>query len=240
MRTRSMGSRGSRSSGISHQATRRYHHDRARPARQRDSDRDYASDLEGIVDQLGLATFSYIGTSMGGRIGMTYAVNHGQRLSRFILNDIGPDGEAGSDRITREAGKAPDSFETYDAAVNYLRETAGVASRMSEEALQERARYTFKQREDGRWIGKNDPEFLRQRAAAGTAHDATAMWRALEALTCPGLVLWGTVSDVLSERQANKIVQTLRDGTLAPVPGVGHTPTLEEPAAVEALEKFLG
>jgi pimeloyl-ACP methyl ester carboxylesterase len=201
---------------------------------------DYASDLEGVVDQLGLATFSYIGTSMGGRIGMTYAAKNGQRLSRLILNDIGPDGEAGSDRITREAGKAPESFETYDAAVDYLRETAGVASRMSEEALQERARYTFKQRDDGRWIAKNDPEFLRQRAAAGTAHDPTAMWRALEALTCPGLVLWGTVSDVLSEGQANKIVQTLQDGTLAPVPGVGHTPTLEEPAAVEALEKFLG
>jgi esterase len=200
---------------------------------------DYASDLEGIVDQLGLATFSYIGTSMGGRIGMTYAANNGGRLTKLILNDIGPDGEAGSDRITREAGKAPDSFESYDAAVGYLRETAGVASRMSEEALQERARHTFKQRDDGRWIAKNDPEFLRQRAAAGTAHDPAVMWRALETLPCPGLVLWGTVSDVLSEGQARKIVQTMRNGTLAPVPDVGHTPTLDEPAAVEALEKFL-
>jgi pimeloyl-ACP methyl ester carboxylesterase len=201
---------------------------------------DYASDLLGIVDQLGLATFSYIGTSMGGRIGMTFAIDNGHRLSRLILNDIGPDGESGSDRITQEAGKAPDSFDSYESAVDYLRQTAGVASRMSEEALQERARYTYKQRQDGRWIAKNDPEFLRQRAAAGTAHDPAPMWRALEALACPGLVLWGTVSDVLSEGQARKIVQTLRNGTLAPVPDVGHTPTLEEPAAVEALEKFLG
>jgi pimeloyl-ACP methyl ester carboxylesterase len=201
---------------------------------------DYASDLAGIVDQLGLTTFSYIGTSMGGRIGVTYAANNGNRLTRFILNDIGPDGEAGSDRITREAGKAPDTFESYDAAVEYLRSTTGVASRMSEEALQERARHTFKQRDDGRWIAKADPEFLRQRSAAGTAHDPAVLWKALEELSCPTLLLRGTVSDVLSEAQAQKIVQTLRHGTLAHVPDVGHTPTLEEPAAVEALEKFLG
>ena len=201
---------------------------------------DYASDLAGVVDQLGLQTFSYIGTSMGGRIGMTYAAANGDCLTRFILNDIGPDGEAGSDRITREAGKAPDSFESYDEAVGYLRDTAGAASRMSEEALQERAKHTFKQRDDGRWIAKNDPEFLRQRAAAGTAHDPAVLWKALAELPCPALLLRGTVSDVLSEAQAQKIVQTLRNGTLAHVPDVGHTPTLDEPESVQALEKFLG
>ncbi len=166
--------------------------------------------------------------------------DQGDRLTRFILNDIGPDGEAGSDRITREAGKAPDSFESYEEAVGYLRDTAGAASRMSEEALQERAKHTFKQRDDGRWIAKNDPEFLRQRAAAGTAHDPAVLWKALAELPCPALLLRGTVSDVLSEAQAQKIVQTLRNGTLAHVPDVGHTPTLDEPESVEALEKFLG
>lgn len=201
---------------------------------------DYASDLEETVNQLGFSTFSYIGTSMGGRIGMQYAIDHGDRLTRFILNDIGPDGEAGSDRITREAGKAPDSFESFEAALDYQRSTIGAAARMSEDALHERAKYTYRQREDGRWVDKCDPEFIRQRGAGGMRHDPAAMWQALGSLQCPTLVLWGTVSDVLSEGQARKIVSTVPNGALAPVPDVGHTPTLEEPAAVEALEAFLG
>ena len=200
---------------------------------------DYASDLAGIVDQLGIEKFSYIGTSMGGRIGMTYAASHADRLTKFILNDIGPDSEAGSERITQEAGKAPDSFESFDTAVDYLRATAGAAARMSEEAVLQRARYTFRQREDGRWVAKNDPEFLRQRSSGGTPQ-LGHLWKVLETMPCPALLLWGTVSDVLSEGQARKIVQTLPNGILAPVPGVGHTPTLDEPEAVVALEQFLG
>jgi pimeloyl-ACP methyl ester carboxylesterase len=201
---------------------------------------DYVSDLEAIVDQLGLAMFSYIGTSMGGRIGMTYAIHNADRLTRFILNDIGPDNEAGSDRITREAGESPESFPSFESAVDYLRATTGASARMSEGAVRERARYSFRERADGRWIAKNDPEFLRQRSAGRSPGSTSGLWEVLEALPCPTLLLWGTVSDVLSEEQARKIVQTLSNGTLAPVPGVGHTPTLDEPAAVEALERFLG
>lgn len=200
---------------------------------------DYVSDLDGIVDQLAIEKFSYIGTSMGGRIGMAYALKSANRLTRFMLNDIGPDNEAGSERIAKEAGKAPDLFASYDAAVDYLRATTGAASRMSEEAVLQRASYTFREREDGRWVAKNDPEFLRQRSS-GRAPQLGHLWKVIETLPCPGLLLWGTASDVLSESQARKIVRTLPNGTLAPVPGVGHTPTLDEPEAVMALEQFLG
>ncbi len=156
-----------------------------------------------------------------------------------MLNDIGPDNEAGSARIANEAGKAPDSFASYAAAVDYLRATTGAASRMSEAAVLERARYTFREREDGRWIPKNDPEFLRQRAS-GRAPQLGHLWKVLETLPCPALVIWGTASDVLCETQARKIVRTLPNGTLVPVQGVGHTPTLDEPEVVKALEQFLG
>jgi len=62
----------------------------------------------------------------------------------------------------------------------------------------------------------------------------------LETLSCPTLLVWGTASDVLSEAQARRIVRTLPNGTLAPVPGIGHPPTLDEPEAVASLERRLG
>ena len=60
----------------------------------------YTADLAAFVDALGLKRFTLVGTSMGGRISMHYAATHAGRLERLVLNDIGPDSETGSHRIT--------------------------------------------------------------------------------------------------------------------------------------------
>ncbi|MGC2413051.1 MAG: alpha/beta hydrolase, partial [Stellaceae bacterium] len=52
-------------------------------------------------------------------------------------------------------------------------------------------------------------------------------------------IIWGTDSDVLSETQARRMVETLPKGELVAVPGVGHAPTLVEPEALAALERLL-
>ena len=127
----------------------------------------YASDLEGVVDALGLDRFSYIGTSMGGRIGMIYAGHHGDRLERFILNDIGPDREAGSDRITAEAGRTPESFASLEEAIAYRASISAPLAGRPPEEQREAALTQVKQAEGGRWVWKNDPEFLRQRSSGG-------------------------------------------------------------------------
>jgi pimeloyl-ACP methyl ester carboxylesterase len=53
------------------------------------------------------------------------------------------------------------------------------------------------------------------------------------------MVVWGTESDVLSEAQAKRMVETLPRGELVTVPGVAHAPTLVEPVVLSALERFL-
>ena len=58
-------------------------------------------------------------------------------------------------------------------------------------------------------------------------------------MPCPALVIWGTDSDVLSEAQAKRMVEALPKGELVAVPGVGHAPTLVEPAVLAALDRFL-
>jgi len=59
-------------------------------------------------------------------------------------------------------------------------------------------------------------------------------------LQCPTLVIWGTDSDVLSEAQARRMAETLPNGELVPVPGVGHAPILTEPSAISAIARALG
>jgi len=89
---------------------------------------DQTSDLAAFVDRLELPRFALIGTSMGGIIAMTYAADHGDRLNTLVINDIGPDVEAGSNRITGMVGARPDSFTTFEAALAYRREISPITA----------------------------------------------------------------------------------------------------------------
>src|SRR5262245_30915310 len=85
---------------------------------------DQAGDLAAFVDWVALRHFTLIGTWMGGIIAMTYAADHADRLNALVINDIGPDAEPGSNRITGLVGARSDSFVTLDAALAYRREVS--------------------------------------------------------------------------------------------------------------------
>ena len=199
---------------------------------------DHAGDLAAFVDKLGLDRFVLIGTSMGGIIAMAYAARHPERLRGLVINDIGPEVEQGSSRITGLVGSRPDSFASLDEAMAYRREISPITAARPLEDQRELALGVLRQRPDGRWSWKMDPAYIEQRVARG-APARPLLWPALEALPCPALVIWGTDSDVLSEAQANRMAAALPKGELVRVPGVGHAPTLVEAAALGAIERLL-
>ena len=200
--------------------------------------RDQVGDLAAVVDKLGLSRFTLIGTSMGGIIAMAYAGAHPDRLTHLVLNDIGPDVEVGSQRITQMVGGRPDEFGTLDDAMAYRRQVSPIVAGRALDDQRELALGVLRQRPDGRWIWKMDPAYIEQRVKIGPP-ERPALWPALQRVTCPSLVVWGSDSDVLSEAQARRMVDTLADGELVTVPGVGHAPTLVEPAVVAAVERVL-
>ena len=201
--------------------------------------RDQVGDLAAVVDKLGLSRFTLIGTSMGGIIAMAYAGAHPDRLTHLVINDIGPDVEVGSQRITQMVGSRPDEFGTLDDAMAYRRQMSPIVAGRTLDDQHELALGVLRQRPDERWIWKMDPAYIQQRVKIGPP-ERPALWPALQRVTCPTLVVWGSDSDVLSEAQARRMVDTLTDGELVTVSGVGHAPTLVEPAVVAALERFLG
>jgi len=202
------------------------------------SQSDYVADLEGVVDALGLQRFSLCGTSMGGRIAMEYAGRHPERLQRLVINDIGPDAEAGSDRITRNQATVPESFANLDEAVAYRGSTSPVFAGLGLEEQRSRMQFDLRRGEAGRLYWKHDPEWQRQRVAKGTPTYGY-LWDVLARLDVPTLVIWGTASDVLSEAQTRRMVEVLPKGELVSVTGLGHAPTLNEPEAVAGLDSFL-
>ena len=201
--------------------------------------RDQVGDLAGLVDQLGLARFTLIGTSMGGIIAMAFAATQAARLAGLVINDIGPDVEEGSQRITQMVGGRPDEFATLEDAMAYRREISPVTASRPMSDQREVALGVLRQQADGRWVWKMDPAYIRQRVQHG-APPRPALWPVLKSLPCPTLVVWGTESDVLLEAQARRMVGVLPRGELVKVAGVAHAPTLVEPVVLAALERFLG
>jgi pimeloyl-ACP methyl ester carboxylesterase len=199
---------------------------------------DQAGDLAALVDQLGLDRFVLIGTSMGGIIAMAYAAQHADRLRGLVINDIGPDAEAGSSRITDMVGSRPADFASLDEAMEYRRQSSPITAGRPLEDQRETALGVLRQRPDGRWAWKMDPAYIEQRVKRG-APARPQLWPALETLPCPTQVVWGTDSDVLSEAQAKRMAAALPKGELVSVPGVGHAPTLVEPSVLAALDRLL-
>ncbi|TMK28608.1 MAG: alpha/beta hydrolase [Alphaproteobacteria bacterium] len=199
---------------------------------------DQAGDLAALVDQLGIGRFVLIGTSMGGVIAMVYASQYADRLRGLVLNDIGPDVEAGSGRITGLVRSRPADFASLDEAMQYRREISPITAARPLEDQTETARGVLSERPDGRWAWKMDPAYIEQRVKRG-APARPPLWPTLETLPCATQIVWGTDSDVLSEAQAKRMVAALPRGELVSVPGVGHAPTLVEPPVLAALDRLL-
>ena len=199
---------------------------------------DQAGDLAALVDQLGIDRFVLIGTSMGGVIAMVYAMQHAERLRGLVLNDIGPDVETGSSRITDLVRSRPADFASLDEAMEYRRQTSPITAARPLEDQEETARGVLRERPDGRWAWKMDPDYVEQRIARG-APVRPQLWPVLETLPCLTQVIWGTDSDVLSEAQAKRMAAALPKGELVAVAGIGHAPTLVEPPVLAALDRLL-
>src|SRR5262249_48748695 len=107
---------------------------------------DQASDLAEFAKRLELDKFVLIGTSMGGIIAMTYAAEHADRLLGLVINDIGPDAEAGTQRITHTVGSRPDEFASLEAAMAYRAAVSPILAARGAEDQHELALGVLRQR----------------------------------------------------------------------------------------------
>ncbi|MBI2765986.1 MAG: alpha/beta hydrolase [Chloroflexi bacterium] len=199
---------------------------------------NYVADLEAVRGALGLDRMALVGTSMGGMIAMNYAPRFPERVTRAVLNDVGPEIDPkGLARIVQYVGHAPDAFGDMKAVVKYYKENYGpMIERLPEDQVAEFARWNVRKSDSGVYVWKMDPAIR----TMAPVQPSTAPWDAFRGMKCPVLVLRGGESDILSREIAGRMVAAIADCRLVEVPGVGHAPLLTEPESVAALESFLG
>ncbi|WP_293610989.1 alpha/beta hydrolase [Ponticaulis sp.] len=202
----------------------------------------YAQDMVALLDHLGLEKVFLIGTSMGGLMSMILMTMIPQRVHGVVLNDIGPVlMKKGLDRIQSYVGGTTikDSWEEAANAVASVQKVA--FPDYTDEQWMAFAKRTYRELEDGRVELDYDPEISRSvKEVRPNIFTNMAMWKLFRAMKpVPMLLVRGELSDLLSPKNANKMVRKHGNAKLVTVARVGHTPLLDEPTVVEALNEFL-
>lgn len=190
-----------------------------------------------LVDQLGLSTFHWVGTSMGGAIGLLAAATSLRgRIRRLLLNDIGPElAEPAIQRIRSYAGN-PAAFDTVSELEQYFRQIYQPYGWMSDEQWRRLTETSTRRLPDGRVTPHYDPAMVRQFHAHP---DDYKRWSEWDSLSLPVLCLRGETSDLLLPETAEAMRVRGPRAVVVTMPGCGHAPALNVPEHFAIVERFL-
>ena len=201
----------------------------------------YVADMVTLLARLDAQSVRWVGTSMGGLIGLGLASLPGSPVSRLVLNDVGPTIQFEAlTRIGTYLGK-PLRWHTLDEAADYLLSISAGFGPHTREAWLALSRPMVKADGDG-FVPHYDPNiavpFKAITPALAAAGEALT-WRAFDAITCPTLLLRGAQSDLLSRETAQAMTQRGPKARLHEFAGVGHAPTLVAADQVAVVREFL-
>jgi pimeloyl-ACP methyl ester carboxylesterase len=205
----------------------------------------YVADMVCLLARLDARTVDWIGTSMGGLIGLGLATQSGSPVRKLVLNDVGPVIEpAALQRIGSYVGQSSFWATLDEAADASWALSQGFGPHSREQWLALTAPQIKPATQDGRigFTARCDPAIavpLRavtpELAKAGEA----LLWHSYERLQCATLLLRGADSDLLSLATAQAMTQRGPRAQLHQFAGVGHAPTLVQPDQIEVLQRFL-
>lgn len=201
----------------------------------------YVADMVTLLARLDATTVHWVGTSMGGLIGMALAGLPDSPIARLVLNDVGPAIDpVGIARIASYVG-LPLSWASADEAADYLLTISQGFGPHSREAWLALTRPMLR-REGERWRLHYDPAIgvpLRAMTPAAAAAGEAALWGAYDAILCPTLVTRGADSDVLSPATAAAMTTRGPHARVHEFAGVGHAPTLVVAEQIAVVREFL-
>jgi pimeloyl-ACP methyl ester carboxylesterase len=200
----------------------------------------------GFLREQRLRNLDWVGTSMGGLIGMLLAAKRHSPIGRVVMNDVGPFVPwNGLFRLKGHLGR-PRGFGAQRAAAAFLREALAAFGALTEPQWAHLIEHSVEQRDDGRWYLRFDPaigewnaqsdpelpigpEFLR----------GLDLWTAWNAVDCPVLVLRGAESDVLTAATVEEMRRRKPATQSVEFEGVGHAPALFDATQIDAVRSFL-
>lgn len=205
----------------------------------------YAQDLLAMAQQLQRDRLHWVGTSMGGLIGMLLAGTPTPALEfqSLVLNDVGAvvSGPA-LDRIGQYLGANP-HFQTFDQAQALVEKIFAGFGRHTPEQWAFLTRVVVRDDPAGGWRFHYDPAIAVpfQRAIEANAGHAADLdlWPVYDQIRVPTLLLRGALSDLLTAEVAQSMTLRGPRAQLATLPDVGHAPSLLSADQIDLVQDFI-
>lgn len=196
----------------------------------------YAGQIHQMIERLGLGRVDWVGTSMGGLIGMAVAIRPDSPIDRLVLNDVGPfiPAEALANIATYLGDKA--RFRDTDEAEAYFRRVHAGFGDLTDAQWRSMAEHGVRPLEGGGLGLAYDPTIAVP--FNGSIADAD-LWPVYDAITVPTLVTRGAESGLLRAGTAEEMTRRGPKARLVTFPGVGHAPALMDDGQIAAVRDFL-
>jgi pimeloyl-ACP methyl ester carboxylesterase len=207
-----------------------------------------ASLLHRLQGAGGAHTIDWVGTSMGGLIGMMVAARPNSPIRRLVLNDVGPL-IPWSALARLKLGVVGESarFGSLDEIERHLREVCASFGPLSDRQWRRLAAHGARRAGDGGYVLAYDPAIISAMRAGGGPGVAFGadfffgidLWQIWDTVKCPTLVLRGAESDLLLASTVERMQTRGPAVKVAEFPGIGHAPWLMSEAQIRPVADFL-
>ena len=197
----------------------------------------YVSDIATLLARLDAERVDWIGTSMGGLIGIVLASYPGSPIHKLVINDVGPRiPAAGLQRIATYVAQVI-TFSSIEKMEKAMRLAAPAFGNLSDEQWQLMTLHSARQLEDGRYTFAYDPGIAEN--FKNLDMKDIDLWSLWDAIRCPTLVLRGAYSDVLDHADAVAMTERGPKAKLFEFPGMGHAPALMADEQIAVVRDWL-
>ena len=202
----------------------------------------YCADLTALIARVTRGSTErlyWVGTSMGGILGMLLAASAKTPIDRLVVNDVGAHIPAASlQRLGTYVGKDP-RFKTYRELEAYVRIVCAPFGPLTDAQWRHLTEHGAKQREDGSWGMSYDPGIGIPLQKPKEEIADVDLWQHYEAIRCPTLLLRGAQSDLLLAETATQMTQRGPKARLVEFAGIGHAPMLMARDQIDVVRDFL-
>ena len=200
----------------------------------------YVADIAQLVEQLGVTQVDWLGTSMGGLIGMVYAAMPNSPIRRMLINDVGPRIEPDAIKRLGSYVGQPFAFANRTDALNRLNQICATFGEHTPEEWEIYNGPMLVQR-DGKWVMHYDPNIAVPFASVNpimAKAGEVAMWHAFKQIHIPMLIVRGADSDLLSAATVAEMCKVNPYARSIEIPNVGHAPAFVKPEQIALAKEF--
>ena len=198
----------------------------------------YVSDMVTLIARLNPQSLHWVGTSMGGLIGMCLAALPKSPIKRLVLNDVGPVLKADAlKRIAQYVGQSP-PFADLAAAEAYIR-AISASFGLTTDAQWKRLTEISLKADGGGFRMHYDPAIAVPFQTQNTGGADIELWNYYDAIRCPTLVVRGESSDLLDRATFARMSARGPRAATVEIPGVGHAPMFMQPDQIKVVHDFL-